>query len=115
MSHIGNFVSQIKSDLTGPRAAGTVDSPNGAPHDTIDECGVFASTTEALTLTILTELVRRASVQPEVPSSVADIVGGVYAAERDHWLFISKHYDPTTTRVLDPGRASSAAPATLST
>ena len=60
MSHIGDLVSHIKSDLTRPGAASTVDSPEGAPHDTIDEWGVFASTTEALTLTILTELVRRA-------------------------------------------------------
>ena len=68
----------------------------------VDEFGVFASTTEALTLTILTELVRRASLQSEVPSSVADIVGGVYAAERDHWLFISKLYDPSATKFWIP-------------
>jgi hypothetical protein len=48
----------------------------------VDEFGVFVSTTEALTLTLLTELVRRASLQSGVPSSVSDIVGGVYAAER---------------------------------
>ena len=33
MSHIGNLMSHIKSDLTRPGAAGTVDSPDGAPHD----------------------------------------------------------------------------------
>ena len=102
MSHIGNLMSHIKSDLTGPGAAGTVDSPDGAPHDTIDEWGVFASTTEALTLTILTELVRRAGEHPEVPSSVAAIVDGVYAAELDHWRFTSKHWDPSTTRFWIP-------------
>jgi hypothetical protein len=102
MSHIGNLMSHIKSDLTGPGAASTVDSPDGAPHDTIDEWGVFASTTEALTLTILTELVRRAGEHPEVPSSVAAIVGGVYAAELDHWLFTSKHWEPSTTRFWIP-------------
>src|SRR4051812_3167952 len=89
MSHIGNLLSHMKSDVTGGGVASTVDSPDGAPHDTIDEWGVFASTTEALTLTILTELVRRAGEHPEVPSSVAAIVGGVYAAEPDHWLFTS--------------------------
>jgi hypothetical protein len=68
----------------------------------VDEFGVFASTAEALTLTMLTELARRASLQSEVPSSVADIVGGVYAAERDHWLFISKLYDPSTTKFWIP-------------
>src|SRR4051812_36568972 len=71
MSHMGDLLSHIKSDLTGRSDASTVDSPDGAPHDTIDEWGVFASTTEALTLTILTELVRRAGEHPEVPSSVA--------------------------------------------
>src|SRR3954447_14971171 len=96
ISNMGNLLSHIKSDLTGRRAASTVDSPDGAPHDTIDEWGVFASTTEALTLTILTELVRRAGEHPEVPSSVAAIVGGVYAAELDHWLFTSKHWEPST-------------------
>src|SRR4051794_10282707 len=102
MSHMGNLLSHIKSDLTGRSVASTVDSPDGAPHDTIDEWGVFASTTEALTLTILTELVRRAGEHPEVPSSVAAIVGGVYAAELDHWLFTSKDWEPSTTRVWLP-------------
>src|SRR6516162_11567688 len=58
-------------------------------HDSIDEWGVFASTTEALTVTILTELVRRAGVN-RVPSSVSAIFDGVYAAELDHWEFIHK-------------------------
>src|SRR4051794_36946761 len=102
MSHIGNLMSHVKSDLTGHGAASNVDSPEGAPHDTIEEWGVFASTTEALTLTILTELVRRAGEHPEVPSSVAAIVGGVYAAELDHWLFNSKHWEPSTTRFWIP-------------
>src|SRR4051794_4237870 len=99
---MGNLLSHIKSDLTRRGVASTVDSPDGAPHDTIDEWGVFASTTEALTLTILTELVRRAGEHPEVPSSVAAIVGGVYAAELDHWLFTSKHWEPSTTRFWIP-------------
>ena len=33
---------------------------------------------------------RRAGEHPEVPSSVAAIVGGVYAAELDHWLAIAE-------------------------
>jgi hypothetical protein len=102
MSYIRDLMSHIKSDVTAPPAASMTDSPNGAPHDTIDEWGVFASTTEALTLTILTELVRRAGEHPEVPSSVAAIVGGVYAAELDHWLFTSKHWGPSTTRFWIP-------------
>ena len=102
MSHIGNLMSHIKSDLTGPGASGTVDSPDGAPHDTIDEWGVFASTTEALTLTILTELLRRTREHPEVPDSVSRIFDGVYAAELDHWRFTSKHWEPMTTRFWIP-------------
>ena len=84
-------------------AGRAVDTPDHMSRDaSVDEFGVFVSTTEALTLTLLTELVRRASLQSEVPSSVSDIVGGVYAAERDHWLFISKLYDPRTTKFWIP-------------
>ena len=71
-------------------------------RDSINEWGVFASTTEALTVTITSELVRT-SKHPEVPSSVSVICDAVYAAERDHWLFTSKHWRPSTTRfgILD--------------
>ena len=33
---------------------------------------------------------------------MAAIVGGVYAAELDHWRFTSKHWDPATTRFWIP-------------
>src|SRR5436305_13879774 len=102
MSNMGNLLSHIKSDLTGRGVASPVDSPDGAPHDTIDEWGAFASTTEALTLTILTELLRRTREHPEVPDSVSVIFDGVYAAELDHWLFISRHWEPSTTRFWLP-------------
>ena len=71
-------------------------------RDSINEWGVFASTTEALTVTILTELVCGARKHPEVPSSVSLIFDGVYAAERDHWRFTSKHWLPSTTRFWIP-------------
>jgi hypothetical protein len=71
------------------------------PTDSVEKWGAFASTTEALTLTILTELVRRAGVN-RVPSSVSAIVGGVYAAELAHWEFIQKLYRPATTRFWIP-------------
>jgi hypothetical protein len=71
------------------------------PRDSVEQWGVFASTTEALTVTILTELVRRASVNT-VPSPVAVIVEGVYAAELDHWNFIHKLFRPTTKRFWIP-------------
>jgi hypothetical protein len=88
-------------------AAATAAIPSGdalarSRHDSVREFGVFASTTEALTVTILTELVRRTRLHPEVPSSVSTIFDGVYAAERDHWLFIRKLYRPSTTRFWIP-------------
>jgi len=71
------------------------------PCDSIEQWGKFASTTEALTVTILTELVRRASLN-SVPNSVSVIFDGVYAAELDHWLFTSQHWRPSTTRFWIP-------------
>jgi hypothetical protein len=97
-------MSHNESDLTGHGAGRTVDSLDDAPRDSVDEWGVFASTTEALTLTILTELLRRTSEHPEVPDSVSVIFDGVYAAELDHWLFTSKHWGSEHHAVLDPGR-----------
>jgi hypothetical protein len=88
-------------------AAATAAVPAGealaqSSHDSVHEWGVFASTTEALTVTILTELVRRARRHPEIPRSVSGIFDAVYAAERDHWLFTKKHWRPTTTRFWIP-------------
>jgi hypothetical protein len=62
---------------------------------------VFASTTEALTVTILTELLRRASLN-SVPKPVSVIFDGVYAAELDHWNFIHKVFRPSTKRFWIP-------------
>ena len=95
-------MSYNETDLTGPGAVRTVESLDDAPRDSVDEWGVFASTTEALTLTILTELLRRTSEHPEVPDSVSVIFDGVYAAELDHWQFTSKHWSPSTTRFWIP-------------
>jgi hypothetical protein len=66
------------------------------------EVGVFTSTTEALTVTILTELLRRTKMHPEVPSNVSKIFEAVYAAELDHWNFISQHFDPSTKKFWIP-------------
>jgi hypothetical protein len=71
------------------------------PLDSVRQWGVFASTTEALTLTILTELLRRASVN-SVPSQVSVIFDGVYAAELDHWNFIKTVFPTSTTRFWIP-------------
>jgi hypothetical protein len=71
-------------------------------HDSIEEVGVFTSTTEALTVTILAELLRRTSLHPEVPSDVSVTFDAVYAAELDHWNFISQHFRPSTERFWIP-------------
>ena len=64
---------------------------------------MFASTTEALTVTILTELLRRANVNSSaVPTTVAVIFDGVYAAELDHWNFIHTVFRPSTKRFWIP-------------
>jgi hypothetical protein len=78
------------------------DDNQGDGHGSIHEWGVFASTTEALTVTILTELLRRTSLHPEVPSNVSTIFDGVYAAELDHWNFISQRFKPSTMHFWIP-------------
>jgi hypothetical protein len=103
------FLERTALGAVGIAAAGAVvgarDARADAYHerntDSLKEWGVFASTTEALTVTILTELVRRAGVN-RVPSSVSAIFDGVYAAELDHWEFIHKLYPPGTTRFWIP-------------
>ena len=49
-----------------------------------------------------TELLRRTSLHPEVPSEVSLTFDAVYAAELDHWNFISQHFDPSTKRFWIP-------------
>jgi hypothetical protein len=80
------------------------DRPHGQSDGdgSIDDWGVFTSTTEALTVTILTELLRRTSLNPEVPSEVSVTFDAVYAAELDHWNFISQHFDPSTKHFWIP-------------
>jgi hypothetical protein len=73
-----------------------------APRSSTHDVGVFTSTTEALTVTILTELLRRTSMHPEVPSEVSTIFDAVYAAELDHWNFISQHFEPSTKHFWIP-------------
>jgi hypothetical protein len=71
-------------------------------HDSAEDVGAFTSTTEALSLTILTELLRRTRLHSEVPSEVSDTFDAVYAAELDHWNFISQHFSPSTTNFWIP-------------
>ena len=71
-------------------------------QDSVEDVGLFTSTTEALSLTILTELLRRKSLHSEVPSEASTTFDAVYAAELDHWNFISQHFDPSTTNFWVP-------------
>jgi hypothetical protein len=79
-------------------ASALAETRQNSTHDV----GVFTSTTEALTVTILSELLRRTSMHPEVPSNVSTIFDAVYAAELDHWNFISQHFRPSTKRFWIP-------------
>jgi hypothetical protein len=82
--------------------AAPADALAASGGDSIQQFGVFASTTEALTVTLLTELLRRVSLHPEVPSGVAVVFDGAYAAELDHWRFIHKYFSPSTKRFWIP-------------
>jgi hypothetical protein len=64
--------------------------------------GRVAATTEALTVVLVAELVRRINQHPEVPAAGKAIVEGAYAAEVDHLRFTSKHWRPTTTTFWIP-------------
>lgn len=90
----------------GATAAGavlpTADALAAPSAESVRDFGVFASTTEALTVTLLTELLRRVSLHPEVPSGVVAVFEGAYAAELDHWRFIRKFFRPSTKRFWIP-------------
>ncbi len=80
----------------------TANAIGASSDESIQDFGVFASTTEALTVTLLTELLRRVSLHREVPSGVVAVFDGAYAAELDHWRFISKFFRPSTKRFWIP-------------
>ena len=77
-------------------------APAETRQESAQDVGVFISTTEALSLTILTELLRRTRLHPEVPSNVSEIFDAVYAAELGHWNFISEHFQPSTKKFWIP-------------
>jgi hypothetical protein len=88
----------VGGSLLAPEAAGA-----RQPRDSVGTFGRFAATSEALTVTLLTELLRRVSVQkPAVPADVVAVFEGAYAAELDHWRFIHKHFRPQTRRFWIP-------------
>jgi len=90
----------VGGSLLGVDSAAAAASPRG---DSVGAFGRFAATSEALTVTLLTELLRRVSVQnPAVPAGVVAVFEGAYAAELDHWRFIHKHFHPQTRRFWIP-------------
>lgn len=64
--------------------------------------GRVAVTTEALTVVLLSELLRRVDHHPEVPTAAKAVIGGAYAAEVDHLRFTREHWRPTTTTFWIP-------------
>jgi hypothetical protein len=60
---------------------------------TIGESGRVAVTTEALTVTLLTELLRRVNLASTgtVPAAFRAVFEGAYAAELDHLQFTRAH------------------------
>jgi hypothetical protein len=72
-------------------------------HDRIHDFGVVAVTTEALTVTLLAEVLRRANISSNgVPPGTLAVFEGAYAAEVDHFRFTRKYWHPTTTKFWIP-------------
>ena len=75
----------------------------GGGGGAIGEFGTVAVTTEALTVTLLSELLRRVNANPgKVPAAVQAVFEGAYAAEVDHFRFTRQHWSPTTTKFWIP-------------
>lgn len=75
---------------------------SGNARAAIHSFGTVAVTTEALTVTLLTELLRRVNLSTSVPAAVKAVFEGAYAAELDHFRFTRAHWRPTTTKFWIP-------------
>jgi hypothetical protein len=71
-------------------------------RNAIEAFGTVAVTTEALTVTLLTELLRRVNHHPEVPAGDKAVFEGAYAAEVDHLRFTRRHWQPTASKFWIP-------------
>ncbi len=88
--------------VPGALASGEhVGSVSGDPRP-IHDFGTVAVTTEALTVTLLAELLRRVNLHSSVPAGVKAVFEGAYAAEVDHFRFTRAHWRPTTTKFWIP-------------
>lgn len=88
----GGALAPVSTALAKGRAGG---------RRPIEAFGTVAVTTEALTVTLLNEVLRRAHLN-SVPAGDLAVFEGAYAAEVDHLRFTSKHWTPTTTRFWIP-------------
>ena len=91
------------ASLTAVAALGPAAALAGPRGSSIAEFGTVAVTTEALTVTLLAELLRRVNLNPSVPAAVKSVFEGAYAAEVDHFRFTRQHWRPTTTMFWIPG------------
>ena len=100
------LLERVAVGTAGVAAAATLGPVSDAlahgNHGQIPEFGRVAVTTEALTVTLLTELLRRSSLHSEVPAGVTAVFEGAYAAEVDHFRFTRQHWRPTTTKFWIP-------------
>lgn len=83
-------------------AAEALARPAPGSAASIRSFGAVAVTTEALTVTLLTELLRRVNLSSSVPAGVKAVFEGAYAAELDHFRFTRAHWRPTTTKFWIP-------------
>jgi hypothetical protein len=102
------LLERAAAGAAGAAAVGGI-APAGAlarsGDGSIPAFGEAAVTTEALTVTLLTELLRRVSHHPEVPAGVVEVFEGAYAAEVDHFRFTRAHWRPATTTFWLPDGA----------
>lgn len=100
------LLERVAFGTAGVAAAGTLGPVSDAlaqgGQGQIPAFGRVAVTTEALTVTLLTELLRRVSLHSDVPDGVKAVFEGAYAAEVDHLRFTRKYWRPTTTRFWIP-------------
>lgn len=100
------LLERVAVGAAGVAAAGAVDPAVAfakGGHNPIEQFGTVAVTTEAFTVTLLTELLRRVSVNSaSVPAAVQSVFDGAYAAEVDHFRFTRKFWHPTTTTFWIP-------------
>src|SRR4051812_11881009 len=74
----------------------------GDGGNSVPAFGRVAMTTEALTVVLLTQLLRVVDRHPEVPAAAKAVIEGAYTAEVDHLRFASENWRPTTTTFWIP-------------